>query len=109
MENIFEELGVPKKVPESNKQRGPLCCPGAQIMAEVSTTCQVKKNSNCVFRSLAKYSKLVEFIERGRFDSWPVSEEELGASWTKVFICVFLKKRDVKCYSFASHSNFNQG
>jgi WD repeat-containing protein 81 len=78
MENIFEELGVPKKYLKATNKEG-------HFVALVH---------RLWLKSLAKYSKLVEFIERGRFDSWPVSEEELGASWTKVFICVF-KKRDV--------------
>lgn len=40
-----------------------------------------------------KHSKLVDFVEKGRFESWPTTEE-LGTSWAKVYVTVF-KKRDV--------------
>ncbi|XP_044253256.1 WD repeat-containing protein 81 isoform X2 [Tribolium madens] len=75
--DIFEELGVPKKYLKPTTKDG-------HYIALVHKSW---------LKSLVKYSKLVEFIERGRFDAWPVSEEELGTSWSKVFICVF-KKRD---------------
>lgn len=47
------------------------------------------------FRSLLKHSKLIEFNEKGKFDAWPQTDEDIGQSWMKVFIHIY-KKHEAK-------------
>ncbi|XP_019881555.1 WD repeat-containing protein 81 isoform X2 [Aethina tumida] len=79
MENIFEELGIPKKY----------------LRKTIKDDRYVALVHKLWLKSLIKHSKLSEFIERSKFESWPSAEEEIGLSWTKIYITVF-KKRDSK-------------
>ncbi|KAJ8926519.1 hypothetical protein NQ314_021121 [Rhamnusium bicolor] len=79
MENIFDELGIPKKYLK-------------KLATEDRFIALVHK---LWLKSLVKHLRLTEFIEKSRLDAWPMTEEEVGLSWIKIFISVF-KKRDLK-------------
>ncbi|XP_018566395.1 WD repeat-containing protein 81 isoform X2 [Anoplophora glabripennis] len=79
MENIFEELGIPKKYLKKS-------CTEDRYVALVH---------KLWLKSLVKHLRLTEFIEKSRLDAWPNTDDEVGLSWIKVFVTV-LKKRDSK-------------
>ncbi|CAH1968945.1 unnamed protein product [Acanthoscelides obtectus] len=79
MENIFEELGIPKKYLK-------------RTVKDDRYAALVHKSW---LKSLVKHSKLSDFIEKSLLEVWPTTEEEVGSSWLKIFISVF-KKKDCK-------------
>ncbi|RZC40629.1 WD repeat-containing protein 81, partial [Asbolus verrucosus] len=78
MDNIFGELGVPRKYLKSVNK--------GHFIAVVH---------KLWLKSLIKHSKLIEFVEKDRLETCIVNDEEVGNSWSKIYIRVF-KKRDVK-------------
>ncbi|KAF5295182.1 hypothetical protein FQR65_LT10570 [Abscondita terminalis] len=79
METLVEELGIPKRYIKTTS-------------AEDKFIVLVHKSW---LKSLLKYSKLTEFTEKAKLDSWSELDDDVGLGWTKIFIRVF-KKRDVK-------------
>ncbi|KAJ8975302.1 hypothetical protein NQ317_011644 [Molorchus minor] len=79
METIFEELGIPKKYLKKTN-------------TEDRYIALVHKSW---LKSLVKHMKLTEFLEKTRLEAWPMTEEEVGLSWIKIFISYY-KKRDSK-------------
>lgn len=49
---------------------------------------------NINFRSLFKHYKLIDFIEKPKFEGWHTNEEP-NSPWIKIFVSV-LKKKDLK-------------
>lgn len=78
MDDIHQELGIPKKFLKKT-------CRDSRFVALVHRNW---------LKTLLKRSKLTDFVERN-LESWPTSEEEIGPSWMKVTIQMF-RKRDEK-------------
>ncbi|KAK4874618.1 hypothetical protein RN001_013978 [Aquatica leii] len=79
MESLTAELGIPKRYIKSTS-------------TEDKFIALVHKSW---LKSLLKYSKLTEFTEKTRLESWSELDDDVGVGWTKIFVRVF-KKRDVK-------------
>ncbi|KAB0793224.1 hypothetical protein PPYR_12844 [Photinus pyralis] len=79
MENLLEELGIPKRYFKSTSRED-------KFIALVHKSW---------LKSLVKHSKLSEFTEKTKLEAWGELDEDIGIGWTKIFVRVF-KKRDVK-------------
>ncbi|XP_076275041.1 WD repeat domain 81 isoform X3 [Rhynchophorus ferrugineus] len=78
MENLFEEIGIPPKY----------------LKKSSSDDRFIGLVHKQWLKSLFKYSKLVDFIEKPKLESWH-SSDDVNSSWIKIFISVF-KKKDAK-------------
>ncbi|XP_022916649.1 WD repeat-containing protein 81 isoform X2 [Onthophagus taurus] len=90
MENIFEEVGIPKKYLKSTSRED-------RFIGLVHRSW---------LKSLVKHSRLTDFTEKSKFDAWPSSDEDLGQSWMKIFIGVY-KKHEVKVMPLPRVRNHN--
>ncbi|XP_065172882.1 WD repeat-containing protein 81 isoform X2 [Atheta coriaria] len=79
MDNLVDELGIPNKFLKSTTR-------------EDRFTAIVPKSW---LKSLLKHSRLAEFNEKLKLDSWPNQHDDIDESWQKIYVKIF-KKADAK-------------